>query len=178
MDDKKDIPHRSGQSYSDMILRQNPWMKDKLEEGEYPCFLSYRTPEKLLGGSLMFIGAFAAINTLLHLSAFGNLLVGIVVALAGVILLYGGFWEIYFARCSYILVTSKRIIYQKINIFGGYGKEYRLLRSDIKRVRFFKSTVMYRVRRDDGGVSILMNNGKSIFISSVEKAESIIESLR
>lgn len=178
MDNGKDFSHRSEQFYSDMLLRQNPWMKDKLEEGEYPSFISYRTPEKLLGGSLIFIGTFAAIDTLLHLSAFGNILVGIAVALSGVMLLYGGFWAVYFTRRSYMLVTSKRVIYQKINIFGGSGKEYRILRSDIKRVRFYKSTVMYRVRRGDGGISILMNNGKSIFISSVEKAEIIIESLR
>lgn len=164
--------------YSEMLLRQHPWLKDALEEEEYPIAFSYRKPENLLGLSLIFIGSFAVIDTLVHLTALDSIGVGILIILAGAALLYGGFWAIYFAKRSYVLVTAERVLYQKINLIGRPGKTVSIPRSEIKRARFLKSTVMYLAKRGDGGISILMKNGKTVFISSVVSGENILGALQ
>ena len=178
MEEKKEPQSRPECSYSAMLLRQSPWLKDNLKTEEYPIAFSYRKPENLLGFSVAFIGLFVAIDALLHPAAFGNVLYGVLAALIGAALLYGGLWAICFAKRSYILVTSERVVHQKINLFGQPGKTISILRSEIARVRFLKSTVMYRARRSDGGISIEMKTGKTIFVSSVRNGETIFDALR
>lgn len=176
---EKNEPQSSSEHYySEMLLRQNPWLKDKLEGEEYPIAFSYGKPENPLGLSLIFIGSFVVIDMLLHLPAPGSVWFAIPAIFAGAALIYGGFWTIHFAKRAYILVTSKRVVYQKINLAGRPGRTISIPRSEIKRVRFLKSTVMYRVKRGDGGISISTKNGKTIFISSVLNGENVLGALR
>lgn len=177
--EKKTTPQsRPERYYSEMLLRQNPWLKDLLEGEEYPVALSYRKPEKLFGITLLFIGCCVALDTLLHLKAFGGVFPGFLLTLAGAVMIYGGVWTLFLAKRSYILVTSERVVYQKINLLGQPDKVISIPRSEIKRVKFLKSTVMYRITRSDGGISIAMKGGKTIFISSVRDAETILGALR
>lgn len=96
----------------------------------------------------------------------------------GAALFYGGLWAICFAKRSYILVTSERVLHQKTNWIGQPGKEVSISRNEIRRVRFLKSTVMYRVGRSDGGIALEMKNGRTVFISSVLHGENIFDALR
>lgn len=178
VEENKQAQSRPERYYSEMLLRQYPWLKDKLEGEEYPTAFSFRKPEKLLGVSLIFIGAFVVIDTLLHPAAFGSMLPALFLLLAGGVLLYGGLWAVCFAKRSYVLVTSKRVVYQKIALTGRPGKADAVPRSEIKRVRFLKSTVMYRAGRGDGGISLELKNGATIFISSVLQGEDVFAALR
>ena len=164
--------------YSQMLLRQYPWLREKLRNGEFPLALSYKKPETLLGFSLVFIGSFLVLDTLFHLTAFGGVLPGLVALLTGAALLYGGLWALCFAKRSYLLVTSERVLYQKIDLLGRPGKTVVLPRSEIKRARFLKSTVLYRAGRGDGAISLEMKNGTSVFIASVRQGENILGALR
>ena len=161
-----------------MLLRQYPWLKDKLKNEEYPIAFSHRKPETLLGLSLVFIGLFVIVDTLFHTASFGNALLVILSVFIGAALFYGGLWAICFAKRSYILVTSERVLHQKTNWIGRSGKEVSISRNEIRRVRFLKSTVMYRVGRSDGGIALEMKNGRTVFISSVLHGENIFEALR
>ena len=71
---KRDSQNRPEQYYSEMLLRQYPWLKDKLKNEEYPIAFSHRKPETLLGLSLVFIGLFVVFDTLFHTASFGNAL--------------------------------------------------------------------------------------------------------
>lgn len=168
---------RPGRNYSEMLLRQHPWLKDQLSGAEYPVAISYRKPETLFGAALVFIGCFVVLDTLFHLDAFGGVLQGLLLVLAGTVTIYSGVWALFFVKRSYVLVTSERMVYQKINLLGQPGKAICVPRSQIQRARFLKSTVMYRVKRNDGGISIVLKNGKTILISSVRDAESILGAL-
>ena len=42
---KRDSQNRPEQYYSEMLLRQYPWLKDKLKNEEYPIAFSHRKPE-------------------------------------------------------------------------------------------------------------------------------------
>ena len=64
------------------------------------------------------------------------------------------------------------------NWIGQPGKEVSISRNEIRRVRFLKSTVMYRVGRSDGGIALEMKNGRTVFISSVLHGENIFDALR
>ena len=175
---KRDSQNRPEQYYSEMLLRQYPWLKDKLKNEEYPIAFSHRKPETLLGLSLVFIGLFVVFDTLFHTASFGNALFVILSVFIGAALFYGGLWAICFAKRSYILVTSERVLHQKTNWIGQPGKEVSISRNEIRRVRFLKSTVMYRVGRSDGGIAIEMKNGRTVFISSVLHGENIFDALR
>lgn len=168
----------SGLYYSKMLLRQNPWLEELLKEGEAPVAISYRKPENLFGGSLLFIGCFVFLDTLLHLSAFGGAFPALALLLAGIAAAYVGVWAILFAKRSYVLVTSERLVYQKINLLGRPGRQISLPRSEIQRVRFLKSTVMYRINRSDGGISVAAKDGSTLLIPSVRDAETILGALR
>ena len=161
-----------------MLLRQHPWIGGLLREEEYPVAISYRKPENLFGGSLLFVGCFVFLDTLLHLRAFGGIFPALALLLAGIAAAYGGVWAIFFAKRSYVLVTSERLVYQKINLFGQPGRQISLPRSEIQRVRFLKSTVMYRISRSDGGISVATKNGTTLLIPSVRDAETILGALR
>ena len=76
------------------------------------------------------------------------------------------------------MVTSERVLHQKTNWIGQPGKEVSISRNEIRRVRFLKSTVMYRVGRSDGGIALEMKNGRTVFISSVLHGENIFDALR
>ena len=175
---KRDSQNRPEQYYSEMLLRQYPWLKDKLKNEEFPITFSHRKPETLLGLSLVFIGLFVVFDTLFHMASFGNALFVILSVFIGAALFYGGLWAICFAKRSYILVTSERVLHQKTNWIGQPGKEVSISRNEIRRVRFLKSTVMYRVGRSDGGIALEMKNGRTVFISSVLHGENIFDALR
>ena len=148
---KRDSQNRPEQYYSEMLLRQYPWLKDKLKNEEYPITFSHRKPETLLGLSLVFIGLFVVFDTLFHMASFGNAL---------------------------FVILSVRVLHQKTNWIGQPGKEVSISRNEIRRVRFLKSTVMYRVGRSDGGIALEMKNGRTVFISSVLHGENIFDALR
>lgn len=172
---KKSAPESA---YSKMLLRQNPWLEGVLQEDELPMALSFRTPEWLFGSSLIFIGGFMFLDVLLHPASFGSIPLAFLLGLLGAALAYSGLWAILFAKRSYVLVTSRRIVYQKISFLGKPGKQISIPRSDIQRIRFLKSTVMYRIRRSDGGIAILLKNGKTVLISSLRNAENILGAVR
>lgn len=178
MEEKKGPQSRAERYHSEMLLRQFPFLKDHLKNEEYPLAFSYRKPENLFGLSLVFIGLFTGSDALLHLSSFGSVFFGMLVLLAGAALLYGGFWAIFFAKRSYVLVTSKRVVYQKTDLAGRPGEVVSLPRSEIKRVRFLKSTVMYRAGRGDGGVSLETKSGKTLLLPSMLQGENIFGALR
>lgn len=121
---------------------------------------------------------FVVFDTLFHTASFGNALFVILSVFIGAALFYGGLWAICFAKRSYILVTSERVLHQKTNWIGQPGKEVSISRNEIRRVRFLKSTVMYRVGRSDGGIALEMKNGRTVFISSVLHGENIFDALR
>ncbi len=178
MDAKFPTQHEPELSYSKMLLRQNPWLKTILQKEETPIALSFRAPEWLFGCCLIFIGSFTILDILLHPRAFGNILLTLLLILLGAAVNYSGLWTILFSKRSYVLVTSQRIVYQKVNLLGRQGKQLSILRGDIQRVRFLKSTVMYRIRRSDGGIAILLKNGKTVFISNLRDAENILGAMR
>lgn len=164
--------------YSQMLLRQHPWLKGQLKGTEYPVAISYRKPENLFGTALVFIGGFTAVDALLHVEAFGGIWPVLALILAGILMVYGGAWVLCFAKRSYVLVTSERIVYQKTDLLGRPGKVISVPRSEIQGARFLKSTVMFRAARNDGGISIAMKDGKTILISSLKEAENILGALR
>ena len=172
------LQNNPGRYYSEMLLRQMPWLKDILKEEEYPIAFSYRRPERLFAVSLLFIGAFIAADALFHPSAFGTPGIFLLILLIGMLLLYGGFWSMILSRRSYVLVTSGRVIYQKTNLFGRPGKTLVMLRSQIKRARFFKSTVMYWTGRRDGSIAIQLREGQTFVIPSLQNGENILAALR
>lgn len=174
----KESQEGSARYYSEMLLRQHPWLRGVLQGQEYPIAFSYRKPENLLGLSLAFVGMFVVTDTVLHLTRFDSILLGALFMLVGCILLYAAFWAMCFAKRAYILVTSERVVYQKMNLLGKPGRAIAVARNDISRVRFLKSTVMYRMGRHDGGISIQMKNGRSIFVSGVCDGENIFGALR
>lgn len=170
------VPQDSVRYYSQMLLRQHPWLRERMEGGEYPTAISYRKPETLSGAALLFIGGFAVVDTLGN--AFGGLWQSLLVILLGAGAIYGGVWTLWFAKRSYVLVTSQRVVYQKVDPLGRPGKVICIPREEIQRARFLKSTVMYRVGRSDGGISISLTNGKTILIPSLRDAENILGALR
>lgn len=172
---KKGAPESA---YSKMLLRQNPWLEGVLQEDELPMALSFRTSEWLFGSSFIFIGGFMFLDVLLHPTSFGSIPLALLLGLLGATLAYSGLWAILFAKRSYVLVTSRRIVYQKISFLGKPGKQISIPHSDIQRIRFLKSTVMYRIRRSDGGIAILLKNGKTVLISSLRNAENILGAVR
>lgn len=174
----KEPQNRAGRYYSEMLLRQHPWLNGKLESGEYPIAFSYIKPANLLGLSLVFIGSFVVIDTLFHLTAFGSVFFSLLAILVGAALGYGGFWAIYFAKRAYVLVSPERVVHQKIDLIGRPGKAVSIPRREISRVRFLKSTVMYRAGRSDGGILIEMKNGKTVLFSRVLDGENIFGALR
>lgn len=178
MEQRDTAPAGPADSYARMLLRQHPWLQEILAEGEVPIALSYRRPERLFGASLLFIGCFSAAEALLHPGAFGGALPGVMLFLAGAALACAGVWAIWFARRSCLVVTSERVLYQRVGLFGRPRKPLIIPRSEIRRARFFKSTVMYRVRRSDGGIAITTKSGGTVFIASLRDAENILGALQ
>lgn len=168
----------SRNAYAAMLLRQYPWLRGRLREAEVPVAISWRKPETLFGISLLFIGAFTAADMLLHLGAFGSVWVGLLLAAAGLALAYGGVWALFFAGRAYVLVTSERVIYQKAGPLGRGGKSVAMARAEIRRARLLKSTVMYRILREDGGIALTTRDGHTLFIPSVRDGEAILDALR
>lgn len=168
----------TGRYYSGMLLRQHPWLKERLQGEEYPVAFSYRKPELAAGISLAFIGGFAILDALFHLPAFGIAWIGLLVMAGGAALLYGGVWALCFAGRAYLLVTSERVVYQKVDLLGRPGRQISIPRGEIRRVRFLKSTVMYRMGRSDGGIAMLLKNGRTVSVSNVRDAENIFGALR
>lgn len=164
--------------YSEMLLRQYPWLKKQMGIGEYPISLSFRKPELPFGTAILFIGCFILLDTLLHLKAFGGPFLSLLLILIGVSMIYAGVWALCFVKKAYIFVTKQRIVYQKVNLLGRPGKVLTLPRSEIQGVRFLKSTVMYFIKRSDGDISITTKSGKTILIPGVRDAENILGALR
>lgn len=164
--------------YSEMLLRQHPWLKNQLEEEEYPIAVSYRKPEKLFGFSLLLIGCVIMLDPVFHVNSFGGIFPVLLLVLLGAAIIYIGAWSLFFSKRSYVLVTSERLIWQKINLLGQPGKRISIPRTEIQRARFLKSTVMFRINRSDGDISISTNDGKTIVIPSVLEAENILGALR
>lgn len=176
MGKKRAAREESGRSHCEMLLRQYPWLNDRLEGEEIPIALSHRKPERLFGGALLFIGGFALVDTLLHLSAFG-VLSSLMILLVGTAMAYAGIWVLCFASRGYVLVTSRRVVYQKVDLLGRPGKALSISRGEILRARFMKSTVMYRADRSDGGVCLSLKNGKTLVLPSLCDAETILDAL-
>ena len=168
----------SGHYYSQMLLRQHPWLSSILKESELPVALSYRKPEKPLGFALLFIGCFVVLEALLHPVAFGGMFPRLILIFIGAIMIYTAFWALHLVTRSYVLVTTERLIYQKASFLRKPGKMIILPRYDIQQVRFLKGTVMYYAKRSDGDILVITRNRKSILISGVRDAENILESLR
>ena len=163
--------------FSNMLLRQFPWIRKHLQPGEFPLALSYQKAEILPGVSLLLIGAVVLLDSLLHPAAFGHPLLVVPVVLAGAVLLYSGIWLLLFAKRTYVLVTSHRLIYQKMDLLGKPGRSITILRSDIKRASFLKSTVMYLIRRGDGAVSLTLQSGKTYLLPNLVEGERICSAL-
>lgn len=178
MEEKEVSQARSEKLYSEMLLRQYPWLKGKMEEGEHPVAISYRKPDYLRGLSLAFIGLLVIVDTALHLTAYGGILPGTGIILVGTVLLWVGVWFLFFAKRSFILVTSERVLHQTINWMGKPGKERSIPRSQIKNVRLLKRTVMYRGGRSDGDISIELQSGRHLIVSSVHHGKNILDALQ
>lgn len=179
MVEEKDVSQtRPEQIYSEMLLRQHSWLKDKLEEGEHPAAVSYRKPDSLRGLSLGFIGLFLIADTALHVTDYGGIWPGAAILLAGAALLYSGVWFLCFAKKSYILVTSERVLYQPVNWMGKPGKARSIPRGEIRNVRLLKSTVMYRAGRSDGDIFIETRDGGTVIAPNIRDGENILGVLR
>ncbi len=170
-----------GSSYSRMLLRQHPWLSGLLQEGETLIAFSYREPETLPGISLLFVGVAALGDFALHPEAFGGMLPGAFVILAGALLSAGGVWAVCFAKRSYTLVTSRRILYQKINLLGRPGKTVCIPRGQVRSARYLKSMVMYRGAGSSGSVLLVLQNeqnGGRLLIPGMQDGENIFDALR
>lgn len=172
--DRQELPEQSGRFYAEMLLRQHPWLKEHLTEQELPLAFSYRKPETLTGISLLFIGAVGTVDTLLHFTGLGGILPGVLLLLACAVSGYAGIWFLRFARRSYVLVTSEKVVYRKTDFLGRPGKTVLIPRSRIKRVRLLKSTVMYRGAQGDGVISITMENGKTAALPRLTDGEAVL----
>lgn len=178
MNEKHTSLYQAERYYSDMLLRQYPWLKNQMADAEYPVSLSFRKPELLFGSSALFVGCFILLDTLLHMKAFGGLFPGLLLILIGSAMIYAGVWAIFFVKKGYVFVTSQRIEYQKVDLLGRPGKTLILPRSEIQSARFLKGTVMYFIKRCDGDISITTKSGKTILIPGVRDAENILGALR
>ena len=165
-------------AYAEMLLRQHPWLRDELSEGESPEAFSYRKPESLTGVFLTGIGLFVIADTLLHLSAFGGVLTGALIALAGAAIFYGGIWILRFAGRAWVLVTPERLLYRHIDLFGKPGRTLTIPRAEIRSARFLKSTVMYRITRSDGEILVTRKSGKTVLLPVLRDGEAVLEALR
>lgn len=164
-------------AYAEMLLRQHPWMRALLHAEEKPLGFSYRNAEVMHGGFAALLGAFCVVDAVLQFQGFPAAL-AVLVILIGIALLWAGVWLLCFRKRSYIIVTNERVLWRKINAFGKDGKLVEISRADIQRVRYLKSTVMYRIRRKDGAVALYLKNGKTVVISGVRDGETIFTSIR
>ena len=174
MDHSTEAPH----AYADMLMRRNPQMAALLQSGEYPIAFSRRKPDYLFGVCMCFIGIFAAADTLVHPNTFGNVFYVLAVMLAGAVCVWFGIRALYLTKNTYIAVTDRRIIIQNIDLLGRPRKAESIPRSEIKRARLLKSTVMYRIRREDGAVSFTLQSGRTVVVSGVQDGEGILSALR
>lgn len=164
--------------YAQMLMRQNPWMKDDLQPGEIPLALSHRKPEYLSGVSMGFIGLFVIADILLHARAIGNIPYLLALLPVGAVLIYCSIRTLFFVSRSSVLVTDRRIILKEPDLLGRTSKEKIIPRSEIRRARLLKSTVMYFVRREDGAIALDLKNGKTVVIPDVQNGEAVLSVLR
>ena len=89
---------------------------ERLKDGE--CIKEYSALQpRWLSGSICFLaGAAISADSLLHQSG-----VGMALVLLGAMLLYLGFRLVVLRKNAYICVTNQRVLYRKINWYGGPG---------------------------------------------------------
>lgn len=176
--ENKDYSNKETTKYSeDLIIRQHAWLKEKLRDSESVREFSYRKSALLAGISFIFIG----VVTLLDMCTnFFSRSIFILLASLGasLILLYIGFWLVQCTKKEYVFVTTQRLVYQKVNILGRYGREISIPLSDISKARLYKSTVMFRAKSISGDIVLTLKNGKKQLISNLNAGEHILEAIK
>lgn len=168
---------RSEKAHGEMLLRQYPWMKELLQADEIPQAVSFQNADLFHGIIIVFLGIFCVVSPVLRLKGYGPL-PAMLLILAGIALIWLGIWLICFRKRGYMIVTQRRVLHRKINLFGRDGKLLEIDRRSIVRVRFLKSTVMYRIGRADGAIAITLDQNKTIVIPDLRDGEKTFSSLR
>ena len=168
---------RSAAAYSDMLVRQHPFIRELLRADERPIAFSYRNAEVFHGVFILLLGVFCALDPVIQFAGFPAWAAA-AAALIGAALIWLGVWLIWFRKRSYVLVTTRRVLCRGVNPFGKPGRLREIDRADIQRVRWLKSTVMYRIGRKDGAIALTLKNGGSVVLSGVREAETVFTSIR
>lgn len=162
---------------SAFLIQQHPEIKGQLGTLEMVREFSYRKPAIWTGLFLVFAGVVVLVDIITHF-LFRGLVWSIPFLILCLIQIYLGIRLAILVRREYVFVTSRRVVYQKMNLWGKPAANARsVLISDIACAHLFKRAVMFQAQSGGGDLLLKLKSNKKWLLPALYHGEYVTEAI-